>query len=96
MGISPLNAATAYWMATRWPASSKGTGYTWPAFMNPSTRRNSGTMSYGPPVWPDKPFASATAVMKTIVSRMIWMFFSHCSRCSGVSFGWDGSSLRRL
>jgi hypothetical protein len=56
----------------------------------------SGTVSYAPPVCPVRPFASETAVKKTIASRHSWMFAWSVVFSSGVSVCRDGSSLRGL
>jgi len=47
-----------------------------PFAMNARMIMTSGTVSYAPPVCPDKPRAPASAVKKTIVSRHNWMFLS--------------------
>jgi hypothetical protein len=60
--------------------------------MKASAIITSGTMSYGPPVWPPRPLASATAVKKISASRHSWMFLASLARTSGVSVACEGSS----
>ena len=65
-----------------------------PFAMNARMIMTSGTVSYAPPVCPDKPRAPASAVKKTIVSRHNWMFCRSTAFWASVSVLIAGSSLR--
>src|SRR5277367_4052030 len=55
--------------------------------MKPRTIMTSGTVSYAPPVCPDKPLAPANAVKKTIASRHNSMLNFSAAFCSSLIAG---------
>ena len=76
-----------YWVATRCPASSKKIGHDGRAAREVARGSciTSGTVSYAPPVWPESPFAPASAVKNTMVSRQSWMLNFKVASSSAVS-----------